>query len=106
MVISENAPALRCFTIRRARSYRIGIKILGSHSQSPFEAPQVSKAQSRYQSLLGPLSITTLFIWLLINCATTAHRVISFYTPLPVRDYWRVVENLPAYQGFQLCVLW
>jgi uncharacterized membrane protein len=41
-----------------------------------------------------------------MNCLTTAHRVISFYTPLPVLDYWRVVANLPAYQGFHLGVLW
>src|SRR4051812_22389231 len=95
-----------CFIIRRARQQRIGIKNLGFHSQSPAKTAQSSKAQWQYNGHLGLTSVIALFIWLLMNCLTTAHRAISFYTPLPVRDYWRVVENLPAYQGFHLGVLW
>lgn len=49
---------------------------------------------------------TLLMAWLLVNAASMLRHIVSFYTPLPIRDYWRVVDQLPDYQAFHLSVLW
>ncbi len=47
-----------------------------------------------------------LFGWFCFNwCSTVAH-VLRYYNPLPVSDYWRVVEDLPAMENGGLGWLW
>jgi hypothetical protein len=53
-----------------------------------------------------PLLLAALGCWLLVNVGQTVGRIRDFYTPLPVRDYWRCVIYLPDYQAFHLGVLW
>lgn len=44
--------------------------------------------------------------WLLRSGLQTVRRVISYYTPLPTWDCWRVVFNLDDYRSFHFGVLW
>lgn len=44
--------------------------------------------------------------WFFFNWSGTANHVVRYYNPLPIWDYWRVVENLPRYQAFDFRCLW
>jgi hypothetical protein len=50
--------------------------------------------------------IALLLIWALINWYTAIGTIVRDYTPLPVEDYWRVVQNLSQYKSFDLRFLW
>lgn len=45
-------------------------------------------------------------VWAIFNAIRAIHYVIGFYTPIPVRDYWSVVERLDEYRAFHIAVLW
>ncbi len=62
--------------------------------------------QKTFRSYLGPILIMLLAAFLVFNVILTVQCIISFYTPLPIRDYWRVVQNLQDYRAFHLSVLW
>jgi hypothetical protein len=47
-----------------------------------------------------------LFAWLGYNMYETVRRIITYYVPLPVEDYWRVAQFLREYQAWQLATLW
>src|SRR3954464_14326754 len=53
-----------------------------------------------------PLLYIALVVWLVFNVFHTVGRVVSYYTPLPMWDYWRVVENLEDYKTLHLGVFW
>lgn len=43
---------------------------------------------------------------MVLNAIYTLRHIIEFYTPLPIWDYWQVVEHLPEYQSLKWGVLW
>ena len=43
---------------------------------------------------------------MLFNWFDTARHLVAYYNPLPVSDYWRVVEDLPAIRHLDLRFLW
>jgi hypothetical protein len=54
----------------------------------------------------GRTCLFLLTAWLVFNWFGTATKVLRYYNPLPVWDYWRVVEDLRGIQSFQWSVLW
>lgn len=50
--------------------------------------------------------VCTLAVWLCYWCWETIRHIANFYVPVPQSDYWRVPENLKAYQSFHLGALW
>ncbi len=44
--------------------------------------------------------------WFAFNWFSTAHKILQYYNPLPVWDYWRVVEDLQGFKSFDLSVFW
>ncbi len=47
-----------------------------------------------------------LFIWLISNWVHTIRAMVHTYNPLPVWDYWRVVQYFDRYKAFDFSVLW
>ncbi|MFL6447470.1 MAG: hypothetical protein ACJ746_07245 [Bryobacteraceae bacterium] len=47
-----------------------------------------------------------LFGWLGFNWFSTVTHVLRYYNPLPVSDYWRVIEDLPAFEAGNFSWLW
>src|SRR3954447_25516912 len=50
--------------------------------------------------------LAALTFWVLWCGFHTVQKVFDYYTPLPMWDYWRVVENLNDYRSLHLAVLW
>ncbi len=48
----------------------------------------------------------SLIAWLAYDLFSTIERVAAYYVPLPVGDYWRVVQNMQNYRSFHLGFLW
>lgn len=63
----------------------------------------LSIARTQY---LVPFALLILFGWLLLTGFTTVERILSYYTPLPYWDYWRIPENLSRYETFDLRAFW
>ncbi len=55
---------------------------------------------------LGLLLMLGLGGWAVANCLLTIRRIIRDYNPLPIWDYWRVVQHLPQYRALDISVLW
>ncbi len=55
---------------------------------------------------LHPCVFIALAVWLVSNTVHTIQRIVNYYTPMPMWDYWRVVLNLSAYQSSHWSVLW
>src|SRR5690349_7206315 len=53
-----------------------------------------------------PAILLTLTFWLAFNGFQTFHKVVEYYTPLPMWDYWRVVDHLNDYESLHWAVLW
>jgi hypothetical protein len=47
-----------------------------------------------------------LIAWLAYDLFSTIERVVAYYVPIPVGDYWRVVQNMQNYRSFHLGFLW
>ncbi len=45
-------------------------------------------------------------LWFCFNWYETVSHIVHYYTPLPVFDYWRVVEDLPRFANLDLSDLW
>ncbi len=79
-------------------------------SSPPVSAVETStEFQAKLQQIKAfcwQLVLTALSVWLLWNAAQTIGRVIDYYTPLPMWDYWRAVDHLPAYKTLHLAVFW
>src|SRR5947209_5533054 len=50
--------------------------------------------------------VAFLALWLGFNLYQTVSDIVHYYMPLPIWDYWRVVENLGDYQHFRIATLW
>ena len=55
--------------------------------------------------------IGLLLVLLLAGCAAyswflTVERMVRYYNPLPIWDYWNIVQHLPQYRAFDFRVLW
>jgi hypothetical protein len=44
--------------------------------------------------------------WAVYSWFLTIERIVRYYNPLPIWDYWNVVQHLPQYRAFDLRVLW
>lgn len=47
-----------------------------------------------------------LLAWAVYHWTETVRRILRYYTPLPVWDYWDIVAHLQRYRAFDLSVLW
>lgn len=61
---------------------------------------------STYRKYLILLFLQGLAIWMLYNWFEIIHRMVNYYTPLPIWDYWRVVEDFPQFKTLHLQFLW
>jgi hypothetical protein len=61
---------------------------------------------SRHRNLLGPAILVVLVCWLGFNWLSTVSHIVRYYDPLPVSDYWRVIEDLPAMEAGDWSWLW
>ncbi len=50
--------------------------------------------------------VLLLAAWFINNATDTVRRIVDFYNPLPVWDYWDIVLKLSAYQSSHWSVLW
>lgn len=53
---------------------------------------------------IAPLAF--LLAWLVVNWMGTIRAIVHTYNPLPIWDYWRVVQNFDKYKAFDFSVLW
>ncbi|HMF77346.1 MAG TPA: hypothetical protein VK604_16930 [Bryobacteraceae bacterium] len=59
------------------------------------------------RSLRNPaLALLPLLLWAVYAWIETIKRIVRYYTPLPILDYWRVAQFLKRYRSFDLSVLW
>jgi hypothetical protein len=57
-------------------------------------------------SVANRIVLVLLLGWLGFNWWSTVVHIIRYYNPLPVSDYWRVIEDLPVVQAGRLSWLW
>lgn len=76
-------------------------------------APDTERIASRiraffitYRSYLILLLLQGLIIWMFYNWVEIIHRMVHYYIPLPIWDYWRVVEDFPQLKALHLQFLW
>jgi hypothetical protein len=55
---------------------------------------------------IGLIFLLLLAAWAAYSWVLTVERIVRYYNPLPVWDYWNVVQHLPQYQAFDFRVLW
>jgi hypothetical protein len=55
---------------------------------------------------IGLVFLLLLAAWAAYSWVLTIERIVRYYNPLPVWDYWNVVQHLPQYRAFDLRVLW
>ncbi|HEX7362884.1 MAG TPA: hypothetical protein VF283_20525 [Bryobacteraceae bacterium] len=60
----------------------------------------------RYRNYLILFFLQGLTIWMLYNWFQIIHRMVDYYMPLPIWDYWRVVEDFPQFKTLHLHFLW
>ncbi len=48
----------------------------------------------------------SLIVWLAYDLLSTIERIVVYYVPLPVGDYWRVMQNMNSYRSLHLGFLW
>src|SRR5438270_10854027 len=77
-----------------------------SLSNVPVRRPVWTALERLNELYLKPLLYAAVAAWLVYNAFNTISRVTSYYTPLPMWDYWRVVENLKEYKALHLEVFW
>jgi hypothetical protein len=77
---------------------------------SPRQLAWLQSLQQRFEPAvypyLRPALLILLAAWLITNARHTIQRIIDFYTPMPMWDYWRVVLNFSAYRSSHWSVLW
>lgn len=61
---------------------------------------------STYRNYLILLFLQGLAIWMIYNWFEIIHRMVNYYMPLPIWDYWRVVEDFPQFKALHLQFLW
>jgi hypothetical protein len=54
----------------------------------------------------APAVLLALGSWLVFVGFQTFQKMVAYYTPLPMWDYWRVVDHLNDYESFHWAVLW
>jgi hypothetical protein len=65
-----------------------------------------ARSASVLRSWISGLLLGVLLCWFAVEACITIRRIIDGYTPLPVMDYWRVVEDYPNFVHFDLRSLW
>jgi hypothetical protein len=50
--------------------------------------------------------LALLAAWFLLTGYHTIHQILDWYSPLPLMDYWRIVQDLPEYSAFHLAPFW
>ncbi len=58
------------------------------------------------RAYLVPFLLLLLFAWMVLHGLETVRRIMHYYNPLPVWDYWRVPEHFSQYKSFDVRVLW
>lgn len=66
----------------------------------------LSKPDRSRRDVLSIAVVVLLAGWFGFNWFSTLAHIIRYYNPLPVSDYWRVVEDLPALQAGNFDWLW
>lgn len=58
------------------------------------------------QPIMLAIILLALAEWAAFTWFETVDKIVQFYTPLPVWDYWRIPEHLDAYRHFDFHLLW
>jgi hypothetical protein len=77
-----------------------------SHSQ---DVEATSEAASRAAISVPQVCTAVLLLlaaWLVFNWLETVERMLRYYNPLPVWDYWRIAASLPFYYAHDFRILW
>jgi hypothetical protein len=59
-----------------------------------------------FPSLLPWAACVAVLFWSASNWGELIHLTRQIYTAAPLSDYWRIVDNIPRYEHFDLSVLW
>lgn len=59
-----------------------------------------------HRPILSFLVLLALSAWLVFTWSETIHRILRYYTPLPVWDYWRTAALMHFYRVFDFRVFW
>ena len=77
---------------------------------SPYRSNWIKSLHRQFEPLAysygRPAFLIFISAWLIYNATHTIQRIIDFYNPLPMRDYWQIVLKLNAYRSFHWGVLW
>ncbi|MFL6415083.1 MAG: hypothetical protein ACJ74Y_05370 [Bryobacteraceae bacterium] len=66
---------------------------------------ETARGQNRHR-LFDRAVLFLLLGWCCFNWCSTAIHVVRYYNPLPVSDYWRVIEDVPLIQTGDFSWLW
>jgi hypothetical protein len=67
---------------------------------------RVSTHITAHSACIGLLFLLLLAAWVAYSWFLTVERMVRYYNPLPIWDYWNVVQHLPQYRAFDIRVLW
>ncbi|MGI8961328.1 MAG: hypothetical protein ACR2IV_16510 [Bryobacteraceae bacterium] len=59
-----------------------------------------------HSACVGSLFLLLLAGWAAYSWVLTVKKIVRYYNPLPIWDYWNVVQHLPQYRAFDIRVLW
>lgn len=59
-----------------------------------------------HSGCIGPCFVLLLAAWAAYSWGLTIERMVRYYNPLPIWDYWNIAQHLPQYRAFDIRVLW
>ncbi|MFL6353131.1 MAG: hypothetical protein ACJ74Z_14960 [Bryobacteraceae bacterium] len=59
-----------------------------------------------HSACIALLFLLLLFAWAAYSWVLTVERMVRYYNPLPIWDYWNVAQHLPQYRALDIRVLW
>ncbi|MGI9071326.1 MAG: hypothetical protein ACR2JB_08430 [Bryobacteraceae bacterium] len=67
---------------------------------------RVSTILTAHSACIRVTFLLLLAAWAAYSWFLTVERILRYYNPLPIWDYWNVVQHLPQYRAFDIRVLW
>ena len=71
-----------------------------------FLSPRTPGSSGLIKNPVELIALLPLIVWFLLNWFQTIRAIFRDYNPLPVWDYWRVIQNYERYKAFDFSVLW
>lgn len=79
------------------------------HSDRSRRAAVLERGRAQLDSHRDSIELLVLFLlagWLAFSWFETVHRILRYYDPLPVWDYWRTAVFVDDYRAFHIGALW